>query len=60
MAVLITLALVTILLGGGFLKLCFAIRREDHPKKYSLEYGAPTFSTRAARAVTGISSSRWD
>jgi hypothetical protein len=41
-----------------FLKLSFAIRRED--KRRSLRSDAPSFSAKAARDLVGISSSRWD
>ena len=62
MAALVTLALVMILIGstiGAFLKLSFAIRREDRLRG-SLRFDAPDQSTQAARALVGISGSRWD
>jgi hypothetical protein len=62
MAALVTLALVMILLGiavGAFLKLSFAIRREDRLRG-SLRFDAPDRSARAARSLVGIKSSRWN
>ena len=62
MAVVITLALVMVLIGGtigAFLRLSFAIRREDRTRG-SLRLDAPTRSAQAARAFVGITSSRWD
>lgn len=62
MAVLITLALVTIVIGctvGAFLKVSFAIRREDRTRG-SLRLDPPSYSARAARDLVGISGSRWD
>jgi hypothetical protein len=61
MAGLVLLAIVTIIAGaciGAFLKLSFAIRRED--RRRSLRFDAPSFSAQAARDLVGISSSRWD
>lgn len=61
-AVLITLAIVMGLIGstiGAFLSLSFAIRREDRTRG-SLRFAPPSSSTRAARALVGMSSSRWD
>jgi hypothetical protein len=60
MAALITLVTVSILVGaviGAFLKLSFAIRRED--KRRSLSFDPSSASERAARAVVGVSGSRW-
>ena len=57
----LVLGIVTIITGtcvGAFLKLSFAIRRED--RRRSLRFDAPSFSAQAARDVLGISSSRWD
>lgn len=62
MATLITLVLVTIAFGvvlGAFLAISFAIRRDDRSKG-SLRFDAPDHSTRAARTLVGLSSSRWD
>ncbi len=62
MAALITLAVVMILFGaslGVFLAISSAIRREDRARN-SLRFDAPSGSARAARALVGISSSRWD
>jgi hypothetical protein len=62
MAALITLTLVTVLVGVtlcAFLKLSFAIRREDRSRG-SLRSGAPNPSARAARFLVGMRSSGWD
>jgi hypothetical protein len=62
MAVLITVALVAVLVGavvGAFLKLSFAIRREDRSRG-SLRFDAPDSSAKTARTLVGISGSRWD
>jgi hypothetical protein len=62
MAALAVILLVTIAFGaciGAFLKISFAIRREDRSKN-SLRFDAPDSSTRAVRTLVGISSSRWD
>ena len=62
MAALITIALVMAAAGvvlGAYVKICFAIRREDR-KKWSLRRKAPNQSAQSARDLTGISSSRWD
>ena len=62
MASLVVLGVVTIMVGiciGAFLKLSFAIRREDRTTG-SLRVDAPSNSTRVARSLVGISSSRWD
>jgi hypothetical protein len=61
MATLVVLALITVAIGalaGIFLKVSFAIRREDHSR--SLRFDAPNASARTARSVIGINSSRWD
>ena len=44
---------------GAFLKLSFAIRREDRTRG-SLRHDAPNHSAQTARDLVGISSSRWD
>jgi hypothetical protein len=44
---------------GAFLKLSFAIRREDRTRG-SLRLEAPSNSAQTARDLVGISSSRWD
>lgn len=62
MAGLIVIALVVIAMGacfGALLRISFAIRREDRSRG-SLRFDAPTYSTQAARALVGLSSSRWD
>jgi hypothetical protein len=62
MAALITVAFVTILAGGSlgaFLKLSFAIRREDR-NRGSLRLDAPSRSAQSARTLVGITSSRWE
>jgi hypothetical protein len=61
MASLIVIAIVLTLAGivfGAYIKVSFAIRREDRSR--SLRLDAPTQSARAARHLVGISSSRWD
>jgi hypothetical protein len=61
MASLVVLALVTIVVGvciGAFLKLSFAIRREDRAR--TLRFDAPNHSAQTARSMVGISSSRWE
>ena len=62
MASLVVLGLVTIIAGvcvGAFFRLSFAIRREDRIRG-QLRFDPPSSSTKAARAMVGISSSRWD
>lgn len=62
MAVLITLAIPMVLIGGTvgtFLTLSFAIRREDR-LKWSLRSEPTSFSAQVARALVGINGSRWD
>jgi hypothetical protein len=62
MASLIIIALVTVAFGvmfGAFLAISFAIRRDDRIRG-SLRFGAPSHSTKAARSLVGMSSSRWD
>lgn len=44
---------------GIFFVVSFAIRREDRSRG-SLRFDAPSGSTRAARALVGISGSRWE
>jgi hypothetical protein len=67
MAALAVLASVAIIIGvcfGAFLKLSFAIRRED--RSGSLRYDAPNFSAQTARSLVGFqalaghNSSAWD
>jgi len=56
MAALTTLVLVTITFGvllGAYLKICFAIRRDDRTK-WSLRRGAPNRSAQNAREFVGI------
>ena len=62
MASFIVLGLVTIIAGfcvGAFFKLSFAIRREDRVRG-QLRFDAPSSSTKAARALVGISASGWE
>jgi hypothetical protein len=62
MATLVILGLITIVAGaciGAFVKLSFAIRREDRIRG-SLRLDAPSFSAKTARDLVGMSSSRWD
>jgi hypothetical protein len=62
MASLVIIALVLTLAGvivGAFIMISFAIHREDR-RKGSLRFDAPNNSTRVARSLVGISSSRWD
>ncbi len=62
MAGFAVLVIVTIVAGacmGAFLKLSFAIRREDRHRG-SLRLDAPSNSAQTARTLVGISSSRWD
>jgi len=63
MATFITVAIVMAVVAGvvlgAFLKVSFAIRREDRTK-WSLRFDPPSQSARAARTLVGVSSSRWD
>jgi hypothetical protein len=62
MASLVIIALVLTLAGvivGAFIMISFAIRLEDR-RTGSLRFDAPSNSTRVARSLVGISSSRWD
>jgi tetrahydromethanopterin S-methyltransferase subunit E len=62
MASLVVLILAAIVMGacvGAFLKLSFAIRREDRLRG-SLWFDAPNHSAQAARAMVGVTSSRRD
>ena len=62
MASLVVIGVVTVVVGmciGAFLKLSFAIRREDRSRG-SVWCDAPDHSARTARTLVGISSSRWD
>jgi hypothetical protein len=62
MAGFVVLGIVMIIMGaciGAFLKLSFAIRREDRTRG-SLRLEAPSNSAQTARDLVGISSSRWD
>jgi hypothetical protein len=62
MAGFVVLGIVTIIAGtciGGFLKVSFAIRREDK-RKWGLRLDAPSHDAQTARDLVGISSSRWD
>ena len=46
-------------LVGAFFKLSFAIRREDR-NRGSLRFDAPSHSAQTARALVGMTSSRWN
>jgi hypothetical protein len=62
MAGFVVLGIVTIIMGaciGAFLKISFAIRREDRTRG-SLRLDAQSYSAQAARELVGMSSSRWD
>jgi hypothetical protein len=62
MAGFVVVAIVMIIMGaciGAFLKLSLAIRREDRIRG-SLRLDAPSQSAQTARALVGMSSSRWD
>lgn len=62
MAGFVVLGIVMIIVGvciGAFLKLSLAIRREDRIRG-SLRFDAPSYSAQTARALVGMSSSRWD
>jgi hypothetical protein len=62
MATLVVLGLITIIAStciGAFLKVSFAIRREDRTRG-SLRLDAPSYSAQTARDLMGMSSSRWD
>jgi hypothetical protein len=61
-SVIVVLVLIAIAFGvffGGFLMVSFAIRRDDHALG-SLRFDAPSHSTRAARTLVGLNSSRWE
>jgi hypothetical protein len=63
MAALVVAVLITIAAGillGGFLVVSLAIGREDRSRVGSLRFDAPDHSTRTARTLMGISSSRWE
>ena len=63
MAALFVLGSVTIVTAaciGAFLRLSFAIRKEDRrPRAQSLRFDAPNTSTRVARSLIGISCNGW-
>ena len=62
MAALITISIIVAMAGvvfGAYLKICFAIRREDR-KRGALRLDAPNRSARRSRDFVGISSSKWD
>jgi hypothetical protein len=62
MAALVVVILVTIATGvfiGAFLFVSFVISRDDKSRG-SLRFDAPNQSTRTARKLVGISSSRWE
>ncbi len=61
MAALITIGIVVAVAGvvfGAYLRICFAIRKEDRAR--SLPFDPPSSSAQTARALVGIDSSRWD
>jgi hypothetical protein len=60
---LIVIALIVIAGGvllGAFLKLSFAIRKEDRGRRGTLRSDAPSRSAQSARAVVGLSRLNWD
>jgi hypothetical protein len=58
--VIITLLLtVAGILFGAYVKICFAIRREDRIRG-SLRSDATSPSAQSARSLVGVSGSRWD
>jgi len=60
MASLIVITIVVTVAGvmfGAYLRICFAIRREDR-LKWSLRSGPPTPGGQAARALVGIRGTR--
>jgi hypothetical protein len=62
MVSLVVLGVLAVIVGtciGAFLKLSFAIRREDRLRG-SLRLDAPNHTARSARSLVGMSSSRWD
>ena len=62
MAGLVVIALVIIVMGacvGALLRISFAIRREDRFRG-SLRLKAQNSSAQTARALVGLTSSRWD
>ena len=63
MASLVVVMLVIVVMGacvGAFLRISFAIRREDRSPRGSLRFDAPNYSAQTARTLVGLSSSRWD
>jgi hypothetical protein len=61
MAALITIAIVVAVAGvvcGAYLKICFAIRRDDR-RRGALRRDAPNQSAQSARAVVGMNSFGW-
>ena len=62
MAALIAISIIVTVAGAvfaAFLKICIAIRLEDG-RRGSLRRAAPTRSAQSARALVGISNSRWN
>jgi hypothetical protein len=62
MAALITISIIGAAAGvllGAYLRICFAIRREDRTKG-SLRLNAPDQSARSARTLVGIGTSKRD
>ena len=63
MAALVVIVLTTVSAGicvGAFLTVSFAICREDRAGRGALQFDAPDSSTRTARALVGVTGSRWD
>jgi hypothetical protein len=44
---------------GAYLRICFAIRREDRTK-WSLRLDAPDHVAQSARTLVGMNNSKWD
>jgi hypothetical protein len=62
MAALIIIAIVVAVAAvafGAYIRICFAIRREDRTK-WSLRHEATSQSARSARSLVGMTGSKWD
>lgn len=60
--IMVVLVAITIAFGaciGLYIRLSLAIRWEDR-RRSSLRFDAPSASTRAARALVGVSESGWE
>jgi hypothetical protein len=57
--ILSVVAAAGIVLGAYYIKICFAIRREDRSRG-SLRFDAPNQSAQSARTMVGVTSSRWN